>query len=560
LRQHFLRIIRTLWPWLLLAILVIYIGLKAVELNRLYYSIHGPFYDSVSYLNELARVVTRTHSDGIPAALASVKTSTVFLPWVTASLLCQLLPLTRELGVWIQLIWLFVLVFSLYYYLHYLRKLTPLHAIAACLPFLSLQALFHYNAGLSDFRMDLHLYLLFSITAVWFLATYETDKLHPWIMAGIFAGLTCLARATAPVYLILAFAPLLMIRLCMDSGRRRLAVKAAIAVAIATIISIWFYAVHYDYLRFYYVEWNSDANARLSLVISRLHFWFVASQIGPVAFTCALLLFIYAGFLEWREAKSFARLVRLLDIKLLYIGAAPVMFLVLSGAGLNPFVSMPASFGLLLFLILPVRGKLSSNPKPLFPLILLAAGLAGIFIVISHARENHIQAGEMKNPMQAHQNVMLSLLADAEKRGLKRVRIGVTSSYALTIDAMLNLLIYDFGFKPKGFDVEKKGLIISAHPVAATPVDWKLITKDSPPDQWAAQMLKSATHFIIPEENTISWLEIHASSIYINTRSRELRQALLGSSRLHAISSPVAFSPHDQVMVYRRGAVRPPNQ
>ena len=54
----------------------------AIALNRLFYAHHGPFYDSVSYLGVLAKLLDVAKVDGFFSALkASTQGATVFLPF-----------------------------------------------------------------------------------------------------------------------------------------------------------------------------------------------------------------------------------------------------------------------------------------------------------------------------------------------------------------------------------------------------------------------------------------------------------------------------------------------
>src|ERR1700720_3289830 len=57
------------------------IGGYATFLNHLFYSKFGPFYDSLGYLNGLARMSAVAKSDGILRSLSDlINTSTVFYP------------------------------------------------------------------------------------------------------------------------------------------------------------------------------------------------------------------------------------------------------------------------------------------------------------------------------------------------------------------------------------------------------------------------------------------------------------------------------------------------
>src|SRR6516165_1193444 len=99
---------------------VLVLGAYASWLNRQFYVRQAPFFDSASYTNYLARVIGTTRSlgakDGWKVALTD---GTAPLPGLETWLLVMLhVPIssTRQLGVWLQVIWLVVLAISLHCY------------------------------------------------------------------------------------------------------------------------------------------------------------------------------------------------------------------------------------------------------------------------------------------------------------------------------------------------------------------------------------------------------------------------------------------------------------
>ena len=121
-------------------------------------------------------------------------------------------------------------------------------------------------------------------------------------------------------------------------------------------VALPYFLFHFPFLYYYYAEWNLDANAHLSWGASVAHLAFAFQHLGWTMAVAAGLCFAAS---LWDNRKSFR--VSHLDWKLFYLGSAPVLFLVLRGAGLNPFVSLPAVFGWLLFLLAPVSGNVLTS-------------------------------------------------------------------------------------------------------------------------------------------------------------------------------------------------------
>ena len=80
------------------------------------------------------------------------------------------------IGIWIQTGELMLLVWSLYYYLTCVRRLPGSLAAFSIAPFFCCACLYSYRGGLSDFRMDLGLMLLFSVTCCWYLIASATGR------------------------------------------------------------------------------------------------------------------------------------------------------------------------------------------------------------------------------------------------------------------------------------------------------------------------------------------------------------------------------------------------
>src|SRR3982750_933059 len=91
----------------LLVILLVLEGLYAVRLNTHFYIEHAPFFDSCSYTNQLAEIHTTARTNGIAAAVKnSLLSRNVTLPWLETIAVSPFVSPSRQLGVWLQWIWL----------------------------------------------------------------------------------------------------------------------------------------------------------------------------------------------------------------------------------------------------------------------------------------------------------------------------------------------------------------------------------------------------------------------------------------------------------------------
>ena len=207
-------------PLAILVLFVLGLGCYASWLNHQFYCIRRRSFDSASYTNYLARVMGSTQIDGVKDGLnVAFQDSTAPLPGLEAWLLALLhvrVSSVRLLGVWLQVIWLQALAVSLYFYWLNDRRRGPWASILLTLPFLFFAGLFNFNGGLSDFRMDLSLYILLATASIWYLRTYSSHSRMPWLLAGSYLTLAIFSRATAPVYWVVMVGPLLLVRLIVS--------------------------------------------------------------------------------------------------------------------------------------------------------------------------------------------------------------------------------------------------------------------------------------------------------------------------------------------------------
>ena len=218
------------------------LGIFFCSIQDLYYSHYQPFFDSVGYYDQLHAVMMTGKGEGFGASLQLASESgTVFMPYFVGTLVYQFVEPSRNLGVWIQVFQLMVLMVSVLYYFQKVKKSPSAFAIVLLAP-LGLTTCFYLDfGGLSDFRMDLSLYLTYSISCTWYLVAIHTRRRLHFFAFGLAMAVTCLFRATAPVYLIVGLGPLILYELIRHSQRRQILTGIAIASLTAIAGSLWFF-------------------------------------------------------------------------------------------------------------------------------------------------------------------------------------------------------------------------------------------------------------------------------------------------------------------------------
>ena len=549
----------------ILTLVVLLEGLYAVSLHRGFYELYGPFYDSMSYTDLMAATWTNARHAGIWPTLKDVWWNTIVpLPFLETALLAPFVPLTRELGIWLQILWVLALVLSVYYYF-LRRRLAPWHAVCLSLPFIAYRTVFSWNAGLSDFRMDFSLYLFTSLTVVWYLLTYEGHSRLPWLMSGIFATLACLARATAPVYLAAMLAPLLAVRVLRPASRGPVAAGVLWMAAPVALVALPTFLIKWDAFHMYYFIRPGDANANLPLWSAARHIPMVVWNLGTASF----LALAAASACQWlaaarRRAWSISALAGDIDWKLMWLAFAPAGLLALRGAGLNPFVSMPSIFGLILFLLAPFRGPatLTGVRGAAVCVLALAAAIYPAAIAHSLHRGPDVYAPQMTQIKQWIERMR----TDAAGRGANLARFtGVFVGNGKTLSlSTLNVLIFDFGGSIRGGEIEIPGgfrFRAEINPFAAgTAWDWDHEIKgrnDEEKIQWLVDSArKSVDYVLLPDDASISFLERAMAHNFINTKVRRFKQVLLATGDWEPLGQPMAGGNNEVAELYRRRSAR----
>jgi hypothetical protein len=367
-----------LWGVVAIVAFQFMLGLYAVALNALFYAHYGPFFDSLSYDDVLANMELNAQSDGTVAALSGeIYRSTVVYPWVLFAPFARFAIASRAVGVWIQIFAAAWMQLAIFLYFLKVRGRTWAEAFAYSTVFVLIVAVFDSNGGLPDFRMDLLQYFLFTTVMANYLIVRRFRALGWWALLGLTTGLLCLGRATSPVYIVPIFGVCALVDLIADrKNHRQVLIRWLLAGSVAAVVAGWFFVSNYNYLHSYYFVWNPDANARLPLSESVVHHRFALDHVGTTLLVILTLtaLLTYASFA--REHGTVAE--RQLNWRPLLFSAVPLGYLVISGSGLNPFVSIVGVSGVMLFLLDPIDAAQTSLPRPISVLVVGALLVAGL--------------------------------------------------------------------------------------------------------------------------------------------------------------------------------------
>jgi hypothetical protein len=529
-------------------------GFYAAKLNVDFYKQHTPFFDSCSYTKQLAIVSSKTRRLGFGAGVRESLSGNVALPFLEATLISKLVAPSRVMGVWLQAVWMIALALSLYWYFAHYRNMDRWLAVLLALPFVSFARVYDWNGGLPDFRMDLSLYIFASLTAVWYLATYETESRLPWLLAGFSAMLACLARATAPIYLLVMIGPLLLVRLAVAQGKRRSILVNTLWMCLPVTISAGaFLAYNFSYLYFYYVTWSPDANRHLPWKEASLHFNMAESHVGDVLLWCALAAVAINIVCIRKGVRP--------DWKPIWLALAAPLFLAYRGAGLNPFVSMPAVFGILLFACLPFQGI---QPASRFLWARAAIGIVlagGAFACAAAAGQPQMYSGPNLTSMPGVRTMIDRASQDARSRGFPRIEFIAPELGDAHSCMISNVLIYEYGAVPG----EAKGLYVPGGLTYHFPEEltftasdelfWKMKVPGETEQEKLGNVVsmmvaQSPDYLLLPDATTLNWLERERGFYFINRETRQIMSRLLALNKWVSLGDPVQVDSNEKIEVF----------
>ncbi len=522
---------------LLVALGVLAQTFYAMRLNTLLYARTGPFYDSMAYLHDYATVLAVSRDEGVLAGLKlALHVGTVSLPWIFTALFSPVLPWSRHAGIWFQEIWMLSLGWSVFLYLARYRRLPAARAFCLTLPFLAFRAVFAANGGVSDFRMDLMLYLLLSNMAVWYLATYETASWGPWAASGLFLLLAILNRATAPVYMAVMFGPLLAARIFFGSRAERIRLATRLLTwwgppAVAGSLAL---LANFEGLHDYYFVWGADPNANLPLSRSYLHVLLAGFSIGiplTLAAVSALLLQVWDRRREF--GRNWGKWAKALHWRVLWLGTAPVLMLVLMGAGLNPFVSMPAVFGWLLFCWLPFEKDTSGSSlgRNVTAALAVAACLANVAL----GYRMHLDPPGLAPTMPALRRAVELMRDDTLSAGRTLARFVTVHIADFDAVALRSVLVFEYGARPRNNALTYGGVTFRPEDTVAfgtaVPVAWERDVAGRNDEEKLATLVSLASrdldYIFLPDARSLDWMEKNRAFNFANTKARAVKTRVL---------------------------------
>lgn len=550
-----------------LAILVVLTGLGfyAMALNEAFYRTHGPFWDSVSYDDLMARVMLAVRGGDLETAFALFYTSTVALPWLEAMLVAPFVDPSRAVGIWIQAVWMMAAALAAFSYLRRVIGYQTVTAACSALLFFMISGTFSYSGGLSDFRLDALQYTLFGLACLSYLSAVDHPGLGRWTIWGITLGLACLGRATTPVYAALVFGPCFLLDLRRHSATPGTVVRRYFnGIGWCFLVCGWFLITNASHLYFYYAIWSWDATAQLPLAASFQHLVFVFDKIGPVGATALLALFAVnliarraadkAGAWNWRA---------------LWCGVAPIAFLILSGAGLNPYVAQVGAFGIILFMIAPAPSG------PIMPLgrlrqfVALGALAAMIISGVVQGWQEHAD----KNDRIVAANIprrddltraMECLTVDAAAQAVASpLTYAILYSGMLNSEVLTNELLFDqqrtARLLPNGFpDIRVGKAELTPVPFRVdhivTSVQWDMVEGADTAekvDNLAREIARQADYLFVPSTDS----ELPGGTV--NQHAGAIVERVLTLTPLNPVCRHLPIGPHEFATLYRNEARRP---
>ncbi len=541
-------------------------GVYFCAIQDLFYTHYQPFFDSLGYYDQLHAVMLTGQQEGWAAATyhAFDSGTTVYMPFLIASLLGLIIEPSRNIGVWIQTVELGVLMMSALVYFCKIKSVKPLPALLLLVPFAMTTCLYRNNGGMSDFRMDLSLYLTFSISCVWYLIATATGRRLHFFFVGLAIAVTCLFRATAPVYLVLGLGPVTLLDLMVRKNRQVLVEGLAIAFATAAAGSLWFYLLQFGKLHYYYFVWNTDANAKLPLNESVAHIKFAFRHIGSqflIWIGCINLLLLLANWNRGHSLLATARdltvhSARHIDWRLVWLAAAPLSMLVFRGAGLNQFVCMPAIVGILLLMLNPIaENQRFLSHRPLF----IAAICASVLCLASVGIEGwdkHLPGPY--NSMVAHKQTIQTIVNDAKRERLRHVNYGSTHMYYLNSSSLGSALRFDITeaqIRGRRIFLDKVQLIKNGvFSGIVADANWNELEGGDKTEKLNRLLYMADSrvdYLILPDPQTISFLEENVSFNIINQHQRVVRRHVLENGNWVRVGPPIVNSKTETVQLYR---------
>ena len=555
-------LIQRLLPYTGLMLCCFLMGLYCCELNRQLYQHQSPAYDSLSYNEKLFRVMTISQNQGLDESIsdACFSGNTNCLPFVIAAVVAPVVQPSRMVGIWIQAGLLFLFLASLFNYLTNIRELSSSSALAGCLVYLAANCVFLEDGGLSDFRMDFALFLGLALTSTWYLSSMERPSDWKFICLGASAAVCCLFRATAPVYLLFSLGPLIAANLLVAPNRAIKLRGIAIAATVTVILAGWFFIFNFEYLKYYYFDWNTDANAKLPLSRALRHFKRAHQSVGEPALLL-LICWWFAVLIRILPKQSLIKWLvdsirdRDIDFRIGWLAIAAVVMMVARRAGLNPFVCMPAVFGMVLFFTLPCLrqiDKLSDSglTRWCWAVLLICIGIAG-------ARGWHRHAPNDFNNMSANHRVIDMMISDAQLNNKKELSYGTVQITDFDSNVLYSVLLFDRkNSQPHLNGVVVDGVDVQRLQTFSKPAQFDWAQLDGETDEAKiAGMIREANakidYLIVPDEASAKSIPLKVTNVEINKHLTRIRELITNNQSWAMIKSRIQIDENEFVEIYR---------
>jgi hypothetical protein len=536
-----------IYPALFLILSLMVVVAISILQNQCFYKNYGAFYDSMAYLNQLAVVMGRVHTLGFWGTLSSsYNESTVFLPWLMGAFLAYFTEPTRLLGIFIQTPLLALQLITGYRFFK-LIGLSNLRSLMFSIPLISYPAIFSFNGGLSDFRMDLSQALIYGSFLASLMIARSRKNIIEWIFVGLIVSLGCLFRATTPVYVLFVLLFTFILDLKTHHIKYTLQRYSAIG-GVVFILTGWFYLLNFDHLHYYYFVWNTDANAHLPLSESLNHLSFLKDHLGyPLIFS--LLLVIFCSFLIKPKRLS---LYQSLNSCVALIGSlVPILYLVLSGAGLNPFVSIVAVPGFILFSFSFRQdgGCFKSEfVNRLFIIILTILFSCSIFFAVQNSFKQISIWMPYKNGVSDLWN---SIHDDAKSTQKNNIVISFLYLGSVNDDVITNHLVYEEKFKldSKFKAYNNKMIVAPLKFKLGAHANWIELPGDTDRkkvEYLISTSLRKSDYVVMADEGS----DLPVQHI-INSYASYVRHVLQTSHQLEKVKSHIIFSGTETATLYR---------
>jgi hypothetical protein len=260
-----------------------------------------------------------------------------------------------------------------------------------------------------------------------------------------------------------------------------------------------------------------------------------------------------------------------IDWRIPWIAAAGPLFLFLSTAALNPYVSLPGVFGCLLFAYLPFRGVQPVYTRRWACLMAGTLAVGSSIYTAANPDETRPYKGRSHTMMSGYKSVIEQMSQDALRRGLRKAEFIAPTTADFNCMALENVIIYDYGaICDRGGKIEEGGCgdartlrsgvtLQFRHHSAFTATDDFLWKRDVPgaSDQdkmnsLVSMAMQSTDYLLMPDERTLYYLETHQWGYLMNLKTRELKTRLLATGAWVQLGAGYPASENETIEVYAR--------